>query len=379
MTHSRCLMMAACLAQGLSGPAGAQSIGDVIEYELEARLQSESPIADGEVTENEYASSEFLSFVDLENPGNPYPPLNQMCGAEFVVCNDEDPVEGDEDLSATVYWGYTADAFFMAFEVTDQMIDADEGAEPWNNDGVELFIDADGDGADERNWSLEAMQLVADTVNPGFTSGAGPAWVESDPVPGEWSHAIELTDEGYVMEFEFPLGSLDMISDDFQTIDPGEAEPVEPGHTMRMNFAINDMDVEFAGQGDGTHAMWWVYEENPASPFGGAEGNWVVGMTLGDPVEEPSASLRRGDCNGDGDVNLADAVCVLNWLFAGTGPPGCVAATNTNGDGAANITDATYLLNHLFSGGPAPVAPFPDCGPGELPADEELGCEQSCG
>ncbi len=53
---------------------------------------------------------------------------------------------------------------------------------------------------------------------------------------------------------------------------------------------------------------------------------------------------------------------------------GCVAATNTNGDDHANIADATYLLNYMFSGGPAPAAPFPDCGPGMLEADEQLGC-----
>ena len=86
------------------------------------------------------------------------------------------------------------------------------------------------------------------------------------------------------------------------------------------------------------------------------------------------ARFRRGDCNGDGEVNTSDPVCIFDWLFAGEGRSECTAATNANGDDAANITDATYLLNHLFSGGPAPVAPFPDCGPGTLPADTELGC-----
>ena len=81
----------------------------------------------------------------------------------------------------------------------------------------------------------------------------------------------------------------------------------------------------------------------------------------------------RGDCNLDGEVNVADAQCTLNSLFAGEAA-GCVAATNANGDNHANITDAVYLLQHLFGGGPAPVAPFPDCGPGRLPADVELDC-----
>ena len=88
----------------------------------------------------------------------------------------------------------------------------------------------------------------------------------------------------------------------------------------------------------------------------------------------PGSRFLRGDCNADGAVDISDAACVLNWLFAGVGVPGCVAATNANGDDDANIADATYLLNHLFAGGPAPVAPFPDCGPGMLPADETLGC-----
>jgi hypothetical protein len=61
--------------------------------------------------------------------------------------------------------------------------------------------------------------------------------------------------------------------------------------------------------------------------------------------------------------------------------PGCVAVTNSNGDGCTDISDAVYLLGHLFLGGPAPVAPFPDCGPGLLPVDQTLGCQtppESC-
>ncbi len=82
----------------------------------------------------------------------------------------------------------------------------------------------------------------------------------------------------------------------------------------------------------------------------------------------------RGDCTGDGEVDLADAVCELNWLFAGAATPGCVAALNSNGDDKVDIADPVSPLNFLFGGGPAPAAPFPDCGPGMLPADAELGC-----
>ncbi len=96
-------------------------------------------------------------------------------------------------------------------------------------------------------------------------------------------------------------------------------------------------------------------------------------------LEFPEAAVRflRGDCNDDGNVDLADAVCGLNWLFAGAATPGCVAALNTNGDATVDITDPVSLLNFLFAGGPSVVAPFPECGPGSSAADKELGCVNS--
>ncbi len=85
--------------------------------------------------------------------------------------------------------------------------------------------------------------------------------------------------------------------------------------------------------------------------------------------------FRRGECNDDGEVDISDAVCILNWRFSGTETPGCVAATNVNGDEAVDLSDAVWLLNYLFVAGFAPpVAPYPDCGSGWLVADSELGC-----
>ncbi len=85
-------------------------------------------------------------------------------------------------------------------------------------------------------------------------------------------------------------------------------------------------------------------------------------------------AFLRGDGSGDGNLDLTDAVCVLDWLFGGAAKPGCLAALDTNGDGQVDIADPLWLLNYLFAGGPAPVEPFPDCGPGLLTSDVELGC-----
>ena len=72
------------------------------------------------------------------------------------------------------------------------------------------------------------------------------------------------------------------------------------------------------------------------------------------------------DCNTDGRVNIADAQCLLNWLFLGGPAPGCQDAMNFNGDARLNIADGISGLNFLFLGGPPPAAgvgcqQYPEC------------------
>ncbi|MDE0959236.1 MAG: dockerin type I repeat-containing protein [Planctomycetota bacterium] len=72
--------------------------------------------------------------------------------------------------------------------------------------------------------------------------------------------------------------------------------------------------------------------------------------------------FRRGDVNGDANVNIGDAVSLLGFLFSGGAAPGCDDAADVNDDGSMNIGDAVYELGFLFSGGAAPPAPGGTCG-----------------
>ena len=75
----------------------------------------------------------------------------------------------------------------------------------------------------------------------------------------------------------------------------------------------------------------------------------------------PPPPFLRGDCNEDGELNIADAVCSLDWLFGGGDAPACVGLLDVNADNNTDISDATSVLNYLFVGGPPPTAPFPAC------------------
>ena len=67
--------------------------------------------------------------------------------------------------------------------------------------------------------------------------------------------------------------------------------------------------------------------------------------------------VRRGDANGDGEVNIADAIYLVNYLFTGGTSPDPLWVGDANCDGAVNIADVIYLLNYLFTGGPPPGCP----------------------
>ncbi len=74
--------------------------------------------------------------------------------------------------------------------------------------------------------------------------------------------------------------------------------------------------------------------------------------------------FRRGDSNRDGGVNIADAVYILQNLFAQGPPILCMDAADSNDDESVNIADAVYILQNLFAQGPPIPAPGVDsCGP----------------
>lgn len=82
----------------------------------------------------------------------------------------------------------------------------------------------------------------------------------------------------------------------------------------------------------------------------------------------------RGDANGDGDVDLADAVRVLEGLFSPIAPNfECDDATDANDDGAVDISDAIRLLSFLFESTGVEL-PVPSSACGLDPTADSLRC-----
>jgi len=62
-----------------------------------------------------------------------------------------------------------------------------------------------------------------------------------------------------------------------------------------------------------------------------------------------------GDVNSDGDVNVADAVYIINYVFKEGPAPTVPEAADANGDGNVDVADGVYLINYVFKNGPAPA------------------------
>jgi subtilisin family serine protease len=70
------------------------------------------------------------------------------------------------------------------------------------------------------------------------------------------------------------------------------------------------------------------------------------------------STVRRGDCNASGSINVADINVLNTYLFSsGPAPFPDKYFGDANCSGNLNISDVTWLVKYLFHGGPAPAKP----------------------
>ncbi len=108
-----------------------------------------------------------------------------------------------------------------------------------------------------------------------------------------------------------------------------------------------------------------VFVENPQA------GEWTIEVIAGNialdghsetpAVDQDFALVAttklpyiRGDANGDGVINAADVVYLINYLYIEGPAPVPLEAGDVNCDGTINAADVVYLINYLYIGGPPP-------------------------
>jgi len=83
-------------------------------------------------------------------------------------------------------------------------------------------------------------------------------------------------------------------------------------------------------------------------------GNILDTFSVGDgPLSSALFDPRKsGDANGDGNIQLADIIFLVNYIFKGGNPPDPLAFGDLNCDLKVNLGDIIHLVNFVFKGGP---------------------------
>jgi len=138
---------------------------------------------------------------------------------------------------------------------------------------------------------------------------------------------------------------------------------------------LNDLQIAIVdGQPADCDGIYWAVSEfdvsgsrgdNPV-PVGGEKDLLNTSEYPGDlliaaahanrTLEWPSGCCNvPGDANDDDEVNIADIVFAVNYIFKGGQAPSCFNKGDVNGDCMYNLADAVFLLNCVFKGGPPPT------------------------
>jgi hypothetical protein len=149
------------------------------------------------------------------------------------------------------------------------------------------------------------------------------------------------------------------------------AAGLEPG-------TFEDVSIAAAEPLAGPRELWVVADDDGA-------GQGVVSECREDNnacaavLDAGCRPFRRGECNGDGFLDGADAVFLSFFLFLSGDPPACADACDPNDDGREDLADVLHLLNAAFLGAAPPEPPFEECG--FDPSPDALGCgdDPRCG
>lgn len=163
--------------------------------------------------------------------------------------------------------------------------------------------------------------------------------------------------------------------------------------TSDKNFFLNSAEISYTVNGGPAQTVplhWMGHDiyraEIPGAASGGTieyqavatdfNGNTGTSSTLMFEVMGPMDTFDRGDCNNDGNFDLADAIQILGYLFPSAMPVvlACEDSCDGNDDGSLDVSDTITLLLQLFPAGPPPGLPAPFGACGVDPTSDTLAC-----
>jgi uncharacterized Ntn-hydrolase superfamily protein len=226
---------------------------------------------------------------------------------------------------------------------------------------------ADIPGADTRclHCNKPAISAFIKVVHPG--DGITPYLYElvhntpceENPIPqlrvkyDAWRHG-QIADADSTIAFIEPIilstGSTAVI-----TVVPLNylGEPLTHGAVVSIVNSGEGSVGEVIDNGDG------VFTAIVTPPATAGSDTFHVSIDAGYQVVEVNSDpvatyFECGDTDASGDVDIDDAVFMIQYIFAGGPPPDPYEAGDVDCSGTVDIDDVVYIIGYIFSGGNAP-------------------------
>ncbi|MGE3165469.1 MAG: hypothetical protein AB7O52_11230 [Planctomycetota bacterium] len=195
---------------------------------------------------------------------------------------------------------------------------------------------------------LNPTALTLGPLLQALNSGSGPAFVMPSLAPGEVSLAMSFSVSP--SEFLTATSEVEVVRVRYETLPAHLADP-SAGATTVVSFRDEE-----PGPGSVTNVVLIGLQGTPVTP---AVNDAIVSL------RPAIGGFRRGDCNGDGHVDIGDPIYLLAALFPAGAPVAllCADACDGNDDELVDIGDPIRLLGSLFGSPAIPLpAPLVVCG-----------------
>ena len=196
-----------------------------------------------------------------------------------------------------------------------------------------MYFPGNKEAATKATEATEATDATDATDEP---VGDSTFYVVGSFTDWQTDDAYKLTKNTAAEVTEYSISGLELKKDD-------EFKVVETNGSIQGFTPVwypDGIDNNYVVAEDGTYTVYFRPDYN-----GGED--WYCNCIYLDKEETPQPTVKKGDVNGDNEVNGADLTYLRRYLAEWENYEVDARAADVNGDGEVNGADLTYLRRYL--------------------------------